>query len=206
MPDLCFLSNGGRNGVKYFAIENHNAPKHINNIRMSSFFSKGPRLFNLLPQELRMPARPNSPDESKKLLERFKRWLDKWLELIPDQPTTDNTSGRRGADSNTLIDQMKTNSKEVSRRWLPLKKQLEKEDKEGQSMKNKGKGSKDTTTPSTTSHTTAIESSRRSRPAPTTSNHSAVPTKRRRKNNNYGKLTEESLRRLQSRGTENDRR
>ena len=130
VPDLGFLSDTGRNGVKYFAKENPDAPKEVRSIRISSFFFKGPLLFNILPKELRTPARPNGPVESKKLLERFKRWLDKWLELIPDQPTTDETSGRRGADSNSLVDQMRANKIEVNRLWDRVRTQLEKEDQE----------------------------------------------------------------------------
>ena len=120
--------------------------------------------------------------------------------MIPDQPTTENTSGRRGADSNTLVDQMKTNSKEVSRRWAPVRRQLEKEEKERES-KNKGNDNKDNTTPLTTA---PPDSSRKRRHASTADNHSVVPHKRRTKKNNYGQLTDESLRRLQSRGSEND--
>ena len=130
MPDLGFLSDTGRTGVKYLAKENGKAPKEVKSLRISSFFSKGPSLFNLLPAALRQPARPKSKEEAKKLLDKFKKWLDKWLELIPDQPTTDSIpNDRRGAIANTLVEQMRANKLTINRQWDIVQRKLEEEER-----------------------------------------------------------------------------
>ena len=130
VPDLGFLSDIDRNGVKYFAKHSHQAAAAVQSLRTSSFFSKGPLLFDLLPQKLRAPARPPTPEEAKKLKDRFKKHLDKWLELIPDQPTTPGINcDSRCADSNKLVDQYRAHSTEIKRKWKEIEQQLDDEER-----------------------------------------------------------------------------
>ena len=80
VPDLGFLSDyNNRMGTKYFAKYNHGASNAVKSLRYSSFFTQGPRLFNLLPKELRRPAAATTPKEKDKAKEKFKRRLDAWL-------------------------------------------------------------------------------------------------------------------------------
>ena len=136
VPDLGFLSDNGRNGVKYFAKENPQAPKKTQNIRKSSFFSQGPLLFNLLPITLRKPVTRNTPEEAKAMKDRFKKWLDKWLELIPDQPTTPGLTYRT-ADSNKLVDQVRAHKNEIAYKWKAVEKKLLEEEKKAEEARNK---------------------------------------------------------------------
>ena len=136
VPDLGFLSDNGRNGVKYFAKENPQAPKKTQNIRKSSFFTQGPLLFNLLPMKLREPVTTSTPEEEKKNKDRFKRWLDKWLELIPDQPTTPGLT-HRTADSNKLVDQVRAHKREIAEKWKAVEKKLIEEEKKAEEARNR---------------------------------------------------------------------
>ena len=128
VPDLGFISDHHpRTGTKYFAKHNNKASNHVKNIRFSSFFSRGPTLFNLLPAELRTPAPLNMTSEDKKTLQnKFKKRLDKWLELIPDQPTTEGLA--REAETNSLINQLATHGREVADKWKEVSRRLDEEE------------------------------------------------------------------------------
>lgn len=71
------------------------APAPIQRIRYSSFGIVGPRLFNMLPKELRNTTACN--------LEVFKRKLDTFLRSVPDEPLVSGYTAYRRADSNSLI-------------------------------------------------------------------------------------------------------
>ena len=62
----------------------------------------GPMLYNLLPGDLRQLENINIPNKLD--TENFKGKLDKWLELVPDQPTTAGMT--RQSETNSLIDQL----------------------------------------------------------------------------------------------------
>ena len=72
-----------------------NAPSDIKNIRYASLSVKGPQLFNLLPAEIR-----NLRNCS---VEVFKRSLDKFLSVVPDEPQIPGYTAIRRADSNSLV-------------------------------------------------------------------------------------------------------
>ena len=71
------------------------APAAFRQMRYSSFGIIGPRLFNILPKELR--------NISNCTLEMFKRKLDKYLKTVPDEPLVSGYTSFRRADSNSLI-------------------------------------------------------------------------------------------------------
>ena len=64
---------------------------HVNTLRDKSFSCNGPRLFNLLPKELKLLDTPSI----------FKVQLDKFLKKFPDTPPT---PGYVAANSNSLLD------------------------------------------------------------------------------------------------------
>ena len=67
----------------------------VRRAREASLSVHGPKLFNLLPRDIR--------NINTGTVDQFKGRLDAWLQSIPDQPTT---AGRqRAAASNSLIDQ-----------------------------------------------------------------------------------------------------
>ena len=74
----------------------HAATSAIQNIRFSSFPVKGPRLFNMLPQELR--------NMTGCTMDKFKSALDKYLSKIPDEPLIPGLTKYRRTDTNSLID------------------------------------------------------------------------------------------------------
>lgn len=124
-PDLGFLSECTiRHGTKYHPKYNRKASADAKAIRYSSFFTQGPLLFNLLPADLRKPVNAITPEEKKKQRDRFKLRVDKWLELIPDQPTTTGLD-HRAAVSNSIIGQMGTHGREVNRKWPAISRQLD---------------------------------------------------------------------------------
>ena len=130
VPDLGFLSDyNKRTATKYFPKCNHSAAADVQAIRYSTFFTQGPMLYNLLPTDLRQPSQAKTTEEKKKLKEWFKRRLDKWLELIPDEPPTrENKSEDRAAASNSILKQMANHGREVNRKWTEVKRQLDRED------------------------------------------------------------------------------
>ena len=102
VPDLTSgkiysVNIGGRLGRKCSSpsIKN-NAPTEIKNIRYACLSVKGPRLFNILPQELR-----NLTNISVKA---FKKELDRYLARVPDEPLIPGYTAMRRANSNSLLD------------------------------------------------------------------------------------------------------
>ena len=78
------------------ALRNTRCPAKIVGIREGSFTIRGPKLFNILPRELR-----NLSDVS---VDVFKRYLDKILCKLPDMPTVPGYAGCRATRSNSLLD------------------------------------------------------------------------------------------------------
>ena len=71
-------------------------PASLRKAKESSLQVRGAQLFNILPRALRdiMTGTP----------EQFKKQLDDWLSIIPDQPTIPGR--QRAASSNSLLDQV----------------------------------------------------------------------------------------------------
>ena len=89
------------------------APAAVRRMRYSSFGVIGPRLFNILPQELR-----NLTSCS---LDSFKHQLDKYLRTIPDKPLVQGYTLYRRADSNSLTDMVQHRSTSGSGQLWPLR-------------------------------------------------------------------------------------
>ena len=89
-------------GIKLRAKYNNRATQFTKRRRFSSFFYKAPQLYNLLPVELRQEEHLINPHQIN--VNEFKVKLDKFLEKIPDQPTTPGL--HRAATSNSLICQI----------------------------------------------------------------------------------------------------
>ena len=77
-------------------------------------------LYNRLPEDMRELENFVTPD--KQQVDKFKKKVDKWLELIPDQPGTDGLV--RAARSNSIEDQLKTHGREVTREWRKIQAQI----------------------------------------------------------------------------------
>ena len=71
-------------------------------LRHSSFFSHGPRLYNLLPGYLRLREFIVTPNNTHVVA--FKKNLDRFLHRIPDQPTI--IGYPRAATSNSILHQI----------------------------------------------------------------------------------------------------
>ena len=71
-------------------------PAAIKNARQSSLGVRGAKLFNILPKELR--------NISSQKADKFKSALDKFLSLVPDQPTIPGRG--RAAETNSLLHQL----------------------------------------------------------------------------------------------------
>ena len=91
-------------GLKIRTKYNRNAPSNIRKLRHSSFFYKGPQIYNLLPLELRQFEEIESPCQSH--VDEYKKKLDKYLEVIPDQPDVPELNQLRQATNNSLICQI----------------------------------------------------------------------------------------------------
>ena len=74
----------------------------VKTARQSSFFVRGPQLFNTLPEHLRNVMLPEVP--SKLCVEKYKEKLDEYLWHIPDQPGSVEDDSRL-ADTNSLLHQ-----------------------------------------------------------------------------------------------------
>ena len=74
----------------------------IKALRQSSFFYRGPQIFNLLPVELRAFEEIVRPTQYH--VDCYKKKLDDYLSLIPDQPTI--PIRQRAAETNSLIHQI----------------------------------------------------------------------------------------------------
>ena len=89
-------------GIKLRSKYRRTAPAKIRRVRHSSFFYKGPQLYNLLPESLRQFQEIAEPTQEH--VEEFKKKLDEYLEKIPDEP---KAPGRgRAATTNSLICQI----------------------------------------------------------------------------------------------------
>ena len=157
VPDLGFLSDDTRNGPAYFPKFNRNAPEEVREARLSSFFVQGPKLFNMLPLMLRKPARPTNKQEAKKLFDTFKRRLDKWLELIPDEPHTGRPV-KRATDPNSIEAHMAKLGVQIKEQWAHVQRQIERE--EAAAAK---KNASETTTDGHTNNTNIAKTSRKRR-------------------------------------------
>ena len=71
-------------------------------MRHSSFFYKGAQLYNLLPVELRQLEEIEEAHQGH--VNSFKGKLDKFVEMIPDEPNVGG--GQRAAATNSLICQV----------------------------------------------------------------------------------------------------
>ena len=89
-------------GLKLRRKFKQSAPEFARKLRKSSFFYRGPQLYNLLPSNLRQFEEIDSPSRNNVL--SFKNRLDNYLKDIPDQPTT--VGLQRAAESNSLIHQI----------------------------------------------------------------------------------------------------
>ena len=78
----------------------------IKTCKDNSFFVKGPKLFNCVPQEIR---------EFEGKLNTFKQKLDKFLRTVPDQPGSPGPEYARRAATNSLIDQVELRRQDVLR-------------------------------------------------------------------------------------------
>ena len=126
-PDLGFLKDYNlRTKTNYFAKYNHSATAEVKRIRFSSFFAQGPQLFNLLPEEMRELV-AIEPEQMKNMSDKFKTKLDKWLELIPDQPTSEGLA--RQANSNSVLGQLRMHGREVRKKWKDIRRTLEREER-----------------------------------------------------------------------------
>ena len=95
--DMKFTLTSGRRGrcvIPHEVVQS--SPAMVRNARQNSLGSKGARLFNLLPPDIR-----NINSDS---VDTFKNKLDAFLTDIPDQPTIAGSG--RSADTNSLIHQL----------------------------------------------------------------------------------------------------
>ena len=91
---------------------NPKAQEAIRKLRQSSFFYRGPQLYNLLPESLRQFESIVSPDKGHVVV--FKDKLDEFLAEVPDQPSTPGL--RRAAETNSLVHQIKREHQS----WHPM--------------------------------------------------------------------------------------
>ena len=73
------------------------------NLRHSFFTQNGPRLFNLLPFEIRCLTGCT--------VDEFKKALDDFLKYVPDEPQIPGYTHCRRAETNSLIDMIKVGIK-----------------------------------------------------------------------------------------------
>ena len=93
-------SQNGRKGRK--CVErpyNRNVPTKVQALRESSFGVMGPKLFNLLPKDIR-----DTRISTSVTLDDFKHKLDNFLSRIPDEPQLRGYTAPRQADTNSLVD------------------------------------------------------------------------------------------------------
>ena len=147
VPDLGILSTvQNRTQTKYLHKYNKKAPTAARSLRAASFFYLGPTLYNLLPEDLRTPAPLTMTDEDKKALQaRLKHRIDKWLELIPDEPTAGRL--QRAASKNTLQSQLALHGRDVARKWKIVKAKLDKEEAEAEAAKQAAEAKQNNTRP-----------------------------------------------------------
>ena len=78
-------------------------PADITKLMENGLLYHGARLFNMLPQDLRR----TSTAEETIHIDTFKRSLDKFLWLIPDEPGPNKAGRIRAAESNSLLHQVR---------------------------------------------------------------------------------------------------
>ena len=101
--DLSATTYDERNGFKIKPKLNLRAKQWVSTIRASSFFNRVPKLFNILPLELRDP-KWLCVAPTKLNVDKFKIEVDKFLMKLPDQPTT--VGRKRTALTNSILDQV----------------------------------------------------------------------------------------------------
>ena len=101
--DSDFINLCSRNGVRVKSKINLKTKHWVRSIRGASFFNKAPKLFNILPKELRHPKYINKP--TPKLEDEFKENLDNYLTTVPDEPLTQGL--KRTIYSNSILYQHK---------------------------------------------------------------------------------------------------
>ena len=89
-------------GIRIRRKLNPKAKVSIKSLRQSSFFYRGPQIYNLLPVELRAIEEIVTPTQEN--VDCFKKKLDNYLGLIPDQPTI--PTRQRAAETNSLLHQI----------------------------------------------------------------------------------------------------
>lgn len=104
VPNVCSVLEGGiqshfniRLGRKcYLPSIKRRSPPYVKNLRENALNVRGPRLFNILPAEIR--------NITKCCVDAFKRKLDVYLRKIPDEPQVVGYTSMRCAPSNSIID------------------------------------------------------------------------------------------------------
>ena len=109
-----------RTKTRYVSKVNRRASSAAQRLRRASFLAKGLQLFNLLLAELRELLHLQ-PSQMELAVESFKRKLDKWLQLIPDKPTTERLTQRRAATSNALACQFNQQQETIRRKWREVR-------------------------------------------------------------------------------------
>ncbi len=71
----------------------------LKTIEADSFINFGPKLFNCLPRQIR--------DTTNCITEVFKKKLNGFLQMLPDEPPIPHNPQTRGAASNSVLDQLK---------------------------------------------------------------------------------------------------
>ena len=105
-PWFEMYENNEDEGLKLRSKYNHRAPPYVRRKRHSSFFYKGPQLFNLIPTELRdvQEITRIREDPTQDDVDEFKKVLDQFLVNIPDEPSVPER--QRVAATNSLICQI----------------------------------------------------------------------------------------------------
>ncbi len=70
-----------------------------------------------------------APENVKKEMESFKKKLDMWLALIPDQPNAEGLTKKRQADNNSLPNQFAYHHENIKRSWKTISANLKKGEK-----------------------------------------------------------------------------
>lgn len=101
VPNLDIKFNyNERTGIRAIAkVVPNTLPTYIKTMQYNSFTQTGPKLFNCIPKELRKKW-----EKSDNMVETFKRKLDEFLSIVPDQPTIPGQ--QRAARSNSISDQI----------------------------------------------------------------------------------------------------
>ena len=97
--DLSGIRQNDRTGITITPKLNLQADGWVRAARGSSFFNRGPKLYNILLKELRDVKYMVEPTPAN--IEIFKTALDKYLARVPDQPTTEGL--HRAALTNSIL-------------------------------------------------------------------------------------------------------